>query len=77
MSKAEILKQHEIDLVSIANEIGWDVDDFTKSVYSAMDDWGKIKWKQAQTESMKANLIRANKDIFNQRPIGSFTPYKP
>jgi len=43
----------------------------------ALDEFGAAKWKEAQTDAMKANQNRTDKDILHQRPVGSFTSYKP
>lgn len=43
----------------------------------ALDEFGAAKWKEAQADAMKANQNRTDKDILKQRPVASFTPYKP
>lgn len=40
--KEKILKSNEIDLISIADELGWNTDDYISCNYKAMEELSKI-----------------------------------
>lgn len=44
-------------------------------VIKIMDDWGKIKWDEAQHDAMQFNKNR-NSNCPQKYPVGTFTPYK-
>lgn len=46
------------------------------AVRKIMDDWGKIKWEQAQHDAMQFNVNR-NSGSPLKYPAGTFTKYKP
>lgn len=43
----------------------------------ALDEFGAAKWKEAQQSAAKASRFCSVKNILNQRPVSSFTPYQP